>query len=125
MAGIVLDSGALIGWERQEARVAAHFEEAWEREIDLVVPTVVLAEVWRGGARSARVARLLKGCILVPLTESLSRVAGEARGAVPSSGLVNAIVMATAVPWRAVLTGDRKDLQRLQTYFPAVHVLSL
>lgn len=54
MAGLTLDSGALIGFERQDRSVVTHLKAALSAGLALTVPAVVLAEVWRGGARSAR-----------------------------------------------------------------------
>ncbi len=33
------------------------------------MPTVVIAEVWRGGPRSARLTLLLEACLVEPLVE--------------------------------------------------------
>jgi len=55
MAGLTLDSGALIAYERADRRVLTHLKEA-AGTCDVTVPTVVVTEVWRGGRRSARVA---------------------------------------------------------------------
>lgn len=87
-AGLTLDSGALIVFERSDRRVIAHLKEAAQRGAELTVPTVVTAEVWRGGSRSARVARLLRACSIEALSEALAREAGETNleraGGVPS-----------------------------------------
>jgi hypothetical protein len=76
MAGLTLDSGALIGFERGEHRVMVHLKEAALRGMGLTVPSVVVAEVWRGGARSARLAALFEACIIERLDDSLARIAG-------------------------------------------------
>lgn len=63
MAGLTLDTGALIGFERADRRVLIHFKNAELQGQQLTVPTPVIAEAWRGGARSARIARLLEASV--------------------------------------------------------------
>jgi predicted nucleic acid-binding protein len=124
MAGLTLDTGALIGFERIDRRVLVHLKNAQLQGQELTVPTAVLAEAWRGGSRSARVARLLDICVIEPLFEDLARLAGEAMGSVKGSAVVDAIVMSSASRrGDRVLTSDFEDLDRLRAYFPAVRLL--
>jgi predicted nucleic acid-binding protein len=124
MAGLTLDTGALIGFERASRRVLAHLKNAELQGRQLTVPTAVVAEAWRGGARSARIARLLDAAVVEPLIGDLARTAGEAIGAVKGAGAIDAIVMASAASrGDRVLTSDFDDLDRLRAYFPGVRVL--
>ncbi|MBI4703430.1 MAG: PIN domain-containing protein [Deltaproteobacteria bacterium] len=126
MAGLTLDSGAAVAFERGDRRLMAHLKEALQRGADLTVPTVVVAEVWRGGPRGARVARLLGACSVEPLGEGLARTAGEAIAALPGAGAIDAIVMASAAArGDRVLTSDPDDLGRLQARFPQVRLLRI
>jgi predicted nucleic acid-binding protein len=126
MAGLTLDAGALIGFERGDRRVLVHLKYAEGQGYALTVPAPVIAETWRGGARSARVARLLDACIVEPLFEELARIAGEAVGAVKGAGAIDAIVMASAARrGDRVLTSDFDDLDRLRAYFPGVRLLQV
>lgn len=124
MAGLTLDTGALIAFERADRRVLIHLKNAELQGHSLTVPTPVIAEAWRGGARSARIARLLEASIVEALFEELARTAGEAVHAVKGAGAIDAIVMASAASrGDRVLTSDFDDLDRLRAYFPAVRVL--
>lgn len=124
MAGVTLDSGALIAFERGDRRVLIHLKELQLRDADLTVPSVVLAEVWRGGRRSARVAALLGACRIDPLHEDQARRAGEALAAVEEAAVIDAIVMASAARrGDHVLTSDVDDLNRLRAQFPGVRVV--
>jgi len=124
MAGLTLDTGALIGFERVERRVLAHFKNAELEGCQLTIPTAVIAEAWRGGSRSARIARLLDASIVEPLFDELARVAGEAIAAVKGASAIDAIVMASAAGrGDRVLTSDFDDLDRLRSHFPAVRIL--
>jgi predicted nucleic acid-binding protein len=126
MAGLTLDTGALIGFERADRRVLIHLKNAELQGHQLTVSTPVIAEAWRGGARSARIARLLDACVVEPLLEELAKTAGEAVGAVKGAGAIDAIVMASAASrGDRVLTSDFDDLDRLRSYFPAVRLLQV
>jgi predicted nucleic acid-binding protein len=122
--GLTLDSGALIAFERSDRRVIAHLKEALQRGLEVTIPTIVVAEVWRGGPRAARLAVLLPACVVEPLHEPLARLAGEAMGAIAESTVVDAIVMASAaLRGDRVLTTDYGDLSRLSARFPSVRLL--
>jgi hypothetical protein len=124
MAGLTLDSGALIGFERRDRRTLTHIKLAQRLGYELTVPTPVIVEVWRGGSRSARIASLLEACIIEPLLPDLARVAGEAIAAVKGATVVDAVVMASAARrGDRVLTSDFDDLDRMRPYFPTVRLL--
>jgi len=126
VAGLTLDSGALIAFERADQRVMAYLKEALRLGVEVTIPAVVVAEVWRGGPRAARVAALLSACVVEPLDEALARIAGEAMGAIERSTVVDAIVVASAaLRGDRVLTTDHDDLARLCTHFPTVRLLSV
>lgn len=114
MAGLTLDAGALIAYERGEPRVRRMLRLAFDREITPTIPAVVLAEVWRGDAKDAPVARLLKWCIVEPLDEQRARAAGRLRRSVAGAGAVDACV-AVGVRERgdAIATSDPGDMRRL------------
>jgi len=114
VAGLTLDAGALIAYERGDARVRELLRVAFDRGLVPTVPAVVVAEVWRGGARSARTARLLKACTVEVLDQRLAREAGELLGAVSGAQTADACV-AAGVRRRndAVATSDAGDLREL------------
>ncbi len=114
MAGLTLDAGALIAYERGDARAREMLRVAFDRGLVPTVPAVVVAEVWRGGAHSARTARLLKACAVEVLDERLAREAGELLSAVAGAQTVDACV---AVGARrrgdALATSDACDMRVL------------
>lgn len=114
MAGLTLDAGALIAYERGDARVRRLLTNAFNSDVTPTVPAVVLAEVWRGDAKDAPVARLLKWCIVEPLDEQRARAAGKLRRSVAGAGTVDACV-AVGVHERgdAIATSDPDDMRRL------------
>ena len=126
MAGLTLDSGALIAYERADRLVVAYLKEALRRDVDITIPAVVIAEVWRGGPGAARVAGLLPACVVESLDEPLARVAGEAMAAIKQATVVDAIVVASAaLRGDRVLTTDHDDLARLCAHFPTVRLMSV
>lgn len=82
--------------------------------MELHVPAPVIAEVWRGGAASAELARLLKTCFLDETDEAIARHAGELLGACDSNATIDALVVAHAARHGTpVLTGDADDIEPL------------
>jgi predicted nucleic acid-binding protein len=126
VAGLTLDSGALIKYEDQDAIIRAWLDKASKVGPPPVVPTVVIAEVWRGGQRSARVARLLKHCRIRDVTQEIARRAGELMGRTTAEyGAVDAIVAVIAaergddlltsnVGDLTVLTGEYRNVRVIQ-----------
>jgi predicted nucleic acid-binding protein len=97
VAGLTLDSGALIAYERNDSLIRAWLDKASKVGPPPIVPAVVVAEVWRGGQRSARVAKLLKKCRIRDVNEETARRAGELMGRTTADhGAVDAIVVIIA-----------------------------
>lgn len=114
MAGLTLDSGALIAYERGDARIREILTTAFARGIVPTIPSVAIAEVWRGDAKDARVARLLKACDVEPLGERRARSAGALRRRVQGSGTIDAcIALGASERGDAVATSDPDDMFRL------------
>jgi predicted nucleic acid-binding protein len=113
VAGLTLDSGALIQYEKGDSRVLAWLNRAFERGDVPTIPSITLSETWRG-AKSARLARLIKICEVEVLDESLAREAGILCGKVSGSGAVDAVVVASAATrGDRILTTDAGDLALL------------
>jgi predicted nucleic acid-binding protein len=87
---------------------------AFDRGVTTTIPAVVLAEVWRGDAMDAPVARLLKWCRIELLDESRARAAGALRRSTAGAGTVDACV-AVGVRERGdqIATSDPDDMRRL------------
>jgi hypothetical protein len=126
MAGLTLDSGALIGYERNDRSVIVQIKAALQTGIDVTVPAAALAEAWRGGPRAARMAQVLRSCVITETDEDQALKAGEAIANVPGAGTLDALVMASAaMRGDRVLTGDFQDLSRLRAVFTAVKVVRI
>jgi predicted nucleic acid-binding protein len=114
MAGLTLDAGALIAYERGEERIRKILAIAYERGFVPTIPAIALAEVWRGDAKDARIARLLKACSIEVVDERLARAAGSLRRATPGAATIDACV-AVGVHRRgdAIATSDPDDMRAL------------
>ena len=116
MSGLTLDTGALIGFERNDRAVVAIVARAWERKLRLAVPAGALGQAWRDGRRQARLARLL-GSDLVevePLDDLRARAAGQLCGVAGTSDVIDAsVVLCARSRGHGVLTSDSDDLRRL------------
>lgn len=114
MAGLTLDTGALIAYERADARIREILAVAFGRGLVPTVPAVALAEAWRGDRRDARVAQLLKACAVESLTDQLARSGGALRHATADAGVVDACI-ASGVRERgdALATSDPGDMRAL------------
>ena len=120
------DAGALIAVEREKRSVRMVFAAAAAQARTLIVPAVVVAEVWRGGPRSARVARFLAGCHVDPLFDSHARHAGEALRHVRRGTTIDAIVVATAARFRTpIVTSDPDDIEPLAAYFGGLAIIAV
>lgn len=123
IAGLTLDTGALIALERRRQRMARVYATAVADGLVVTVPAVVVAEWWRG--RSEAREAILRGVRVESTTAEVGRLAGEALAATPGATAIDAIVMASAARrGDLVYTSDFADLARLQKYFPTVRLLA-
>jgi predicted nucleic acid-binding protein len=114
VAGLTLDAGALIAYERGDVRIREILTLSYARGIVPTIPAVALAEVWRGDAKDARLARLLKTCSVEVVDERMARTAGSLRRATSGAGTIDACI-AVGVRRRgdAIATSDPLDLRAL------------
>ncbi|HEX3609095.1 MAG TPA: hypothetical protein VHU14_05425 [Solirubrobacterales bacterium] len=111
---LVLDAGALIAFERADRRTAAIIGDALEVGDEVVVPASALAQAWRGGPRSARLARLMTGIASDTLDEARAKEVGERLGSRARTDVADAHVVCCALDQGAiVLTADRGDIEAL------------
>jgi predicted nucleic acid-binding protein len=124
VSGVTFDTGMLIALERRSQRAWHVLRRARIRKVTITVPSVVIAEWWRG--RTDARDHVRTGLRVELLSESLARTAGEALAEVRHSTAVDAIVMASAASrGDVVYTSDFRDLDRLRTFFPGVRVLAV
>jgi predicted nucleic acid-binding protein len=112
----VIDAGALVALERRNQKIFALLKTAAEHRIELVLPSAVLAQVWRDGARQALLSRLLRdpGLVEAPLHHNDARNIGELLRDSGTTDVVDAHVAVLAARLNApVITSDPDDLTHL------------
>jgi predicted nucleic acid-binding protein len=107
---VLLDTGALIAFERGDRRVAALLEASRRRRDRIVTSSGCVAQAWRGGARQALLARLLAGTAEVALDSSQSRAVGKLCAEAATADVVDAHVALLAHDRDTVVTSDPDDL---------------
>lgn len=111
---MVLDSGALMAFERGDRGVAALIEATRRRREPISTSSGCVAQAWRqGGPRQAILARLLRGVREVDLDHRVSRQVGTLCAEARSSDVVDAHVALLAHDDDILLTTDPGDLRRL------------
>jgi predicted nucleic acid-binding protein len=107
VAGVTYDTGALIAADRNDREMWALHAGYLREEVVPMVPAPVLAQAWRGGARQARLARLLLMCDVEPLSEELAKDVGVLAGKAKHDDVVDVAVVAGAIRrGDAVVTSD-------------------
>lgn len=120
MAGVTLDTGALIAASRDDRRFWVWWKWLTSKGLVASVPSPVVAQAWRSG-RDARLAVVLGGCREVPLDAHESRRTGELCGRARTSDVVDAFVVGGAANRKDdVLTSDPDDLRVLAAHAPGV-----
>ena len=114
---MILDAGVLIAAERDERRWVTLLRLAQDDDLRLLVPSAVLAQVWRtGGARQTKLARAVSQVTIEPLTATRAKRAGELCASAGSNDVVDASIAALAEEYNVdLVTTDPADLQAFAT----------
>ena len=113
---VVLDSGALIAFEKNDRKVRTLIELALAQGAPLWTAGGVVAQVWRDGSRQVRIARLLgSGLVQVqPLDLEEAQATGALCGEAGTKDVVDASVVLLARQQAAtIVTSDPDDLMRI------------
>ena len=112
--GVVLDAGGLIALERANEEVAALIEGAARLQATVVIPATALAQVWRGGSRSAHLTRVIAHAQTDPLDEARAKEVGQRLGDREKDDIADAHVVCCALERGVVLvTSDPDDMKGL------------
>lgn len=109
---VVLDAGALIAVDKGRRDVAFALKIGRRGGPSVTVAPVV-TQVWRHGARQARLASFLSIVDVRPVDEAAARRAGELLAAAGTSDAVDALLVATARPGDSIVTSDPEDIGQL------------
>ena len=112
---LVLDAGALIALERGDRQIRALVKVS-DAEGEVLVPASVLAQVWRGGPRSARLALTIKLADVDALDESRAKEIGVRLATSGAKDITDGHVVCCALDRRAIVaTSDSSDIEALVT----------
>lgn len=112
---VVLDAGALIAVERGTPLLRRYLLLADQGVLTIATSSAVIAQVWRGGARQARLARLLRSDLVeeVWLDKETSRRIGTLASSTGGIDVVDGHVALIATERDAVvLTSDPHGLAK-------------
>ena len=109
---MILDAAFLVSVERGERAAQEFLTAALRRRTPLSTTHPVVGQVWRSGARQARLAKFLRGIAVHPLDN------GQEVGAILSrsgtTDVVDAHLVSVAIRLaEPILTGDVADLELL------------
>ncbi len=111
---LILDAGAFVAAERGDRDVVALVKRERLGGRPPVTNGGVVAQVWRGRhGRQVPVARLLAGCEVLPVDDSLGRRAGMLLASGGGSDAIDAAVVCLADDGDDILTSDPGDLRAL------------
>lgn len=109
----MLDTGALLALERDDRGLWAALADAADDELDVAVPSSVVAQAWRGGPRQARLSRALAMCRVVSFDDRV-RAIGALCGTAGVADVVEAhVALVAAAEPSTLYTSDPDDLRRL------------
>lgn len=97
MPGVTYDTGALIAADRNDRTMWALHAGFLAEEAIPTVPTPVIAEAWRGGARQAGLARFLAPCDIEELSLEQARNVGVLAGKARFDDIVDVTVVEGAI----------------------------
>jgi len=124
VTGTTLDAGALIALEAGSARMRALVSRALEHGAPVSIPAGALAQSWRGSARQARIARLLRSTVteVVPLDQRAALAVGKLCAHTSASDVVDvSVVLCARERGHPVVTSDPGDLHAVD---PGLQILS-
>jgi hypothetical protein len=110
---LLLDAGALIGYERGNLVVLGALAHAQASRIPVLTTAAVTAQVWRDRRRQVRLTMLLRGVDERPLDPAASPLVGELLRRSATSDVPDAALVALAVDGDEILTSDPDDIAAL------------
>ena len=112
MAGLTLDRGTLIAFEKHDRRVMRILKGAATKDLRLTIPAGVLAQVWR--RNNPRIAALLKASVVESMTGMIAKNVGNVLAASSTSDIVDGAVVEGALRrGDAIVTSDPEDISGL------------
>ncbi len=109
--GVVLDAGALLALDKGDREINRRLYQI--RGSGVRTSCAVVAQVWRDGARQARLALALKGIDVLPLDQEADRCVGELLRHAGMADVVDGHIAWLTRAGDSVITSDVGDISRL------------
>jgi len=125
MAGVTLDTGALIGLDRDDRRIIVLLDRAREMGLPVTVPASALAQAVRRPAQQVRLARLVRQPTtdVVALDRLDATEVGKLLAAAGTTDIVDAhVVICARRSQQPIVTSDSGDLRMLD---PTARLISI
>lgn len=114
MSALILDAGALIAVDRDDASMIARLRVAHSAGLELRTTGIVIAEVWRDSSgRQTNLARLLKSIDVRAVDDQLGRTAGVLLGRARRGQAADATIVGIAAAGDRIVTSDPGDVRGL------------
>ena len=110
---LLLDAGALIGYERGNPVVIGALARAAQDQVSVITSAAVTSQVWRDKSRQVQLARLLRGADQRPLDSAASPKVGAILGRSGTADVVDAALVSLAADGDEILTSDPSDIKAL------------
>jgi hypothetical protein len=115
-SGLTLDAGALIAIDRGDELIRALIDRVKQRGGSVAIPAGALGQVWRDGAKQARLAQAVKAknVVIVPLDQHSAKAVGVLCGWTGTSDIVDvSVVLCARLFSHAIVTSDPNDIQQI------------
>lgn len=110
----VYDAGVLTAIDSDDRRMWATHHIALEEGRRLIIPAVVVGQVWRDSRRQVVLSRFLRSCEVEPTDLETAQAAGILCGKSGTRDVIDAVVVVTALRHGAIIyTSDTRDIAAL------------
>lgn len=110
----VYDAGALIAIDSGDREMWRTHQAALDEGREILVPAVVVGQVWRDSRRQVQLGWILRTCQIEPTGLETAKAAGVLCGQAGTSDVVDATVMVTAIAHHAIIvSSDFDDMTKL------------
>lgn len=115
MSYVVYDAGALLAAAKNDRNFIVQHDEFLAADVRPIVPAGVLAQCWDTHPRAANLHRVLRPCLVLPLTETTAKAAALLCQENGTSDVIDASVVLASLTHddALILTDDLDDIRAL------------
>ncbi|MDQ1047320.1 twitching motility protein PilT [Streptomyces sp. V4I2] len=115
MSHVVYDAGALLAAAKNNRNFLAQHDEFLAADVRPIVPAGVLAQCWDTRPKAANLHKVLRPCLVLPLTETTAKAAALLCQENGTADVVDATVVLASLTHddALILTDDLEDIRAL------------